>query len=264
MVFLAGHFSANNTLAADYDTTVNSTEVATAPANTFADTLIFSAGCHSGYTVVDADGVPGVTVGLDWTEAFAKQGATLIAGTGYQYGDTDFLEYSEKLYADFARQLRIGTGAVPVGRALLQAKQNYLNGSPTLQGIDQKSVLEATLYGLPMLGVDLPGRLPVPTDPSTASPDPVAADTARGRARSGGRQRRPHPDADAGEQDVDQSGGRFGQRAVPDRSGRSLGQPGRAGGAAGQRQRHRAGRQGAARASPCAAAGTPTPTASPR
>ena len=180
MVFLAGHFSANNTLAADYDTTVNSTEVTAAPANTFADTLIFSAGCHSGYTVVDADGVPGVTVGLDWTEAFAKQGATLIAGTGYQYGDTDFLEYSEKLYADFARQLRVGSAPVPIGQALLQAKQNYLNGSPTLQGIDQKSVLEATLYGLPMLGVSVPGKLSEPADPSTASPDPVAQDTPGG------------------------------------------------------------------------------------
>ena len=175
MVFLAGHFSANNTLAADYDTTVNSTELASAPAGTFTDALVFSIGCHSGYTIVDGEGVPNVTVGLDWTEAFAKQGATLIAGTGYQYGDTDFIEYSEKLYADFAEQLRIGTGAVPVGRALVQAKQNYLESAPTLQGIDQKSVIQATLYGLPMLGVNLPaaGRLPVPDDDSIAAPSPV-------------------------------------------------------------------------------------------
>ena len=176
LVFLAGHFSANNTLAADYDTTVNSTELANAPDGNFTDALVFSVGCHSGYTIVDDEGVPGVTVGLDWTEAFAKEGATLIAGTGYQYGDTDFTEYSERLYADFARQLRTGTGAVPVGRALLQAKQNYLAGTPTLQGIDQKSIIEATLYGLPMLGVDLPGKITDPSDPTLASPDPVGTD----------------------------------------------------------------------------------------
>ena len=114
LVFLAGHFSANNTLAADYDTTVNSTELANAPDGNFTDALVFSVGCHSGYTIVDDEGVPGVTVGLDWTEAFAKEGATLIAGTGYQYGDTDFTEYSERLYADFARAAadrdRCGTG----------------------------------------------------------------------------------------------------------------------------------------------------------
>ena len=36
------------------------------------------------------------------------QGRDAVAGTGYQYGDTDFLEYSERLYADFAQQLRTG------------------------------------------------------------------------------------------------------------------------------------------------------------
>ena len=176
LIFLAGHFSANNTLAADYETTVNSTELANAPDGNFTDALVFSVGCHSGYTIVDDEGVPGVTVGLDWTEAFVKEGATLIAGTGYQYGDTDFTEYSERLYADFARQLRIGTGAVPVGQALLRAKQNYLAGTPTLQGIDQKSIIEATLYGLPMLGVTLPGKIADPSDEPLASPAPVGTD----------------------------------------------------------------------------------------
>ena len=33
----------------------------------------------------------------------AQQKALLIGGTGYQYGDTDFLEYSERLYLDIAR-----------------------------------------------------------------------------------------------------------------------------------------------------------------
>ncbi len=37
-----------------------------------------------------------------------QQGATLVAGTGYQYGDTEFLEFSERLYAGFARELRTG------------------------------------------------------------------------------------------------------------------------------------------------------------
>ncbi|MDQ3456520.1 MAG: Ig-like domain repeat protein, partial [Actinomycetota bacterium] len=173
LTFLAGHFSANSTLAADYDTTVLSTEVLQKERAFFQNSLIFSAGCHSGYTIVDGDGVPNVTVGLDWTQAFARQGATLIAGTGYQYGDTDFLEYSERLYADFARELRIGSAPVPVGRALATAKQSYLATTPNLRGIDQKSVLEATLYGLPMYAVDMPSRIPTPTDNSVATPSPV-------------------------------------------------------------------------------------------
>ena len=93
--------------------------------------MVFSAGCHAGYNLLDDDGIPGLTQGLDWPEAMAKQRATLIGGTGYQYGDTDFLAYSAKLYALLAEQLRSGTGAVPLGQALVNAKQNYLAGVRT-------------------------------------------------------------------------------------------------------------------------------------
>ena len=36
----------------------------------------------------------------------AQQHALLIGGTGYQYGDTDFLEYSERLYLEHRPRLR--------------------------------------------------------------------------------------------------------------------------------------------------------------
>ena len=69
------------------------------------------------------DQIKGVTEPLDWAQAFAQKGATLIAGTGYQYGDTDFLEYSERLYKGFAQQLRAGPSgsAVAVGVAVGRA-----------------------------------------------------------------------------------------------------------------------------------------------
>ena len=49
---------------------------------------------------------------------------------------------------------------VAVGAALSLAKQDYLASLATLEGIDQKAVLQATLYGLPMTGFDAPGRSP--------------------------------------------------------------------------------------------------------
>ncbi len=88
----------------------------------------------------------------------ADKGAILIAGTGYQYGDTDFVEYSERLYAGIADELRTGTGPVALGTALVRAKQDYLATTPVLSGIHQKALAEATLYGLPMLALDLPER----------------------------------------------------------------------------------------------------------
>ena len=124
---------------------------------------MLSAGCHSGYNIVDRDAIVGVTEKNDWTQRMAQQGALLVGGTGYQYGDTDFLEYSERLYLELARRLHEApdTGPIAVGKALVQAKQDYLAGLTTVSGIDQKALLQATLYGLPMTGFDAPGRNPI-------------------------------------------------------------------------------------------------------
>ncbi len=130
----------------------------------FKNTIIFSIGCHSGYNIVDADGIANVTRTLDWTQAFARRQVTSILGTGYQYGDTDFLEYSERIYNEFSKQLRYGSGPVGIGNALLAAKLAYLKQTPAIGDLHEKSLLEAALYGLPMLGVNMPsGRIPAPT-----------------------------------------------------------------------------------------------------
>jgi hypothetical protein len=179
LIFLAGHFSANNALAADYSSTLNASELAASNVN-LANSIVVSAGCHAGYTIVNGDGVPTVTQTLDWVQAFAGRRATLIAGTGYQYGDTDFLEYSERLYTGFAKALRAGSGPVAVGDALVAAKQAYLESTPQLRGIHTKALLEATLYGLPMLRVNLPaGRTP-PTGSTSLVSSTTLAGTAPG------------------------------------------------------------------------------------
>ncbi|HET9455941.1 MAG TPA: PxKF domain-containing protein, partial [Candidatus Limnocylindrales bacterium] len=176
VMFLAGHFSANSALAADFQTSVLTTELAASTVD-LTNAIVFSAGCHSGYNIVDGEALPGVAEPLDWTQAFAQKRATLIAGTGYQYGDTDFLEYSERLYRDFARELRAGTGVVSIGEALARAKVTYLGTTPDIRGIHEKAILEATLFGLPMLGVNMPaGRGGVPGTGPTINPteiDPV-------------------------------------------------------------------------------------------
>ncbi|MGA8257925.1 MAG: hypothetical protein WB767_15255 [Nocardioides sp.] len=169
ITYLAGHFSANSALAADYQTSLLTTEVRDSDVD-LTNTLVISAGCHSGYNIVDDQGVPGLTEGLDWAQTMALKGATLIAGTGYQYGDTDFVEYNERLYAQLADELRTGSGPIALGSALVAAKQDYLATTPVLSGIHQKALAEATLYGLPMLALDLPGdRLPADDPASVAT-----------------------------------------------------------------------------------------------
>ncbi|MCB0155384.1 MAG: hypothetical protein KDF65_11365 [Anaerolineae bacterium] len=166
VAFLAGHFSANSALAADYNTSLVTTEFVASPVD-MTNAIIFSAGCHSGYNIVNEHGVPGVTLLLDWPQAFAQKQATLIAGTGYQYGDTDFIEYSERIYLEFSRQLRVGQPgqAVSIGQALVAAKQIYLSETPKIEGLHEKALLEATIFGLPMLSVVMPGERISETNP---------------------------------------------------------------------------------------------------
>jgi hypothetical protein len=183
LIFLAGHFSANNALAADYTSTVDATELANAPSTLdLTNSIIFSAGCHSGYNIVDADATS-ATAAVDWSQAVARRRATLIAGTGYQYGDTDFLEYSERIYAEFAHQLRVGSGPVSIGQALIRAKQIYLARTPEIRGLHEKALLEATIFGLPMLSINMPGtRDPLPSSSSIVPASPAGFGTNPGLA----------------------------------------------------------------------------------
>jgi hypothetical protein len=181
LVYLAGHFSANDTLAADFDTTFAADALAPGAGHGDAldNTVVLSAGCHSGYNIVNSAATNQTNV-FDWTERMAQQHAVLIGGTGYQYGDSDFLEYSERVYLDVAKRLHqqtAGDAPVAVGSALALAKQDYLSGLSTVSGIDQKAMLEATLYGLPMTGLDAPGRTPIGSDVSQADPSAVGSGT---------------------------------------------------------------------------------------
>jgi hypothetical protein len=153
LIYLAGHFSANSALAADYSSRVLASELAAAPVD-LTNALVLSPGCHSGYNIVNEHGIPQVTREPDWAQAFARKKAILIAGTGYQYGETDFMAYSESLYLAISQQLHAGTGPVSIGKALNEAKKDYLSGTPQLRGIEEKAYLEATLFGPPMMSVN--------------------------------------------------------------------------------------------------------------
>ena len=180
IIYLAGHFSAGSTLAADNATRMTASELDAAGVD-LRNALVYSAGCHSGYNLVNEHGFAGISPNPDWAQAFARKGATLVAGTGYQYGDTDFIEYSERLYLLFTRYLRAGSGPVSVGQALVQAKQAYLQETAELRGIHAKALLEATLFGLPMATINFPGERYTPPSRSTIIPAPTGYSTNPGQ-----------------------------------------------------------------------------------
>jgi hypothetical protein len=73
IIFLAGHFSANSALAADFTTSLLTTDLAASSTN-FTNSIVFSAGCHAGYNIVDADAIPGVTVKLTGRKPLRRRG----------------------------------------------------------------------------------------------------------------------------------------------------------------------------------------------
>ena len=157
MIFLAGHFSANSALAADFTTSLLTTDLQASTTN-FTNAIVFSAGCHSGYNIVDADAVTGVTQPLDWAQAFAQKKATLIAGHRLPVRRHRL----PRIQRAHLRELRAAAArghagtSVAVGEALVKAKLDYLAATPDIRGIHEKALLEATLFGLPMLGVNMP------------------------------------------------------------------------------------------------------------
>ncbi|HSM66647.1 MAG TPA: hypothetical protein VK860_10105 [Ilumatobacteraceae bacterium] len=182
LVSLNAHFDHYRALPAIGDKVVNfddnliAEEVrSTLGPGALAQSLVFSMGCHSGLSVSDV--VIGRTQ-TDWPQMFGQMGALYVGNTGFGYGDTKTVAYSEQLMALFADRLTTpfdtGDGSTTVGQALAWAKNDFVAGLQTFSVYDEKVVQEATFYGLPFYRVGLP------TEPVPAAPVNVAAPDATG------------------------------------------------------------------------------------
>jgi len=114
--------------------------------------VIYAVGCHGGLPV------PGIGVGdadnsLDLPQTFLGQGAlAYVANTGYGWGLTDGIGLSERLVEIFTEELTAG-GTVAVGKAVSRSKERYFLDLPRFDPYDEKTLLQWTLFGLPMYAV---------------------------------------------------------------------------------------------------------------
>jgi hypothetical protein len=99
----------------------------------------------------------------DFPSVLARQGAAAwFANTAFGYGDDEAITDSELLMLYFSEEL--GNGAeMPIGQAMVNAKNRYLNGfaAGSLGIYEAKSMMAATLYGLPMHTVTVPTPQPI-------------------------------------------------------------------------------------------------------
>ena len=140
--------------------------------------LIFSMGCHAGLSVADSV----VTAGSPSARSTGRRRTWVghgripirtrtlgvgayLGNTGFGYGDTTTVAYSEEVNQLFAKRIAAGSA---VGDALVGAKQEYFGGRGVFGVYDEKAMAEFTLYGLPMWSVTGPPGMAAPT--SAAAP----------------------------------------------------------------------------------------------
>ena len=139
-----------------------------------AGRVVFSMGCHSG------TGAPDFYLGssggdaLDWPQVMAQQRAVWVANSGFGYGDTEVVAYSERLMTTFATRLGNGERA---GEAMRLAKQDYL-GSGIANSYDAKALTQIIYYGLPMYRVGSGSPTPPPPAFVATVADPRAGGLA--------------------------------------------------------------------------------------
>jgi uncharacterized protein YjbI with pentapeptide repeats len=137
-------------------------------------TLLFTMGCEAGLNIADVlvAGLGGTEAASasDWAQSVASRGGLFAGNTGYGYGDTEAVAYSERVMANFATGLA-GRQAT-VGQAFMFAKQRYQAELGVAGVYDAKAMEEATFYGLPMYrvgatGVVAPSAVPAFDPPET-------------------------------------------------------------------------------------------------
>lgn len=180
-ISLNGHFNHWLLLAGDESTTITSSEIIQAPTNYLLD-LVISIGCQAGLNIPDGDIDAAIlaeypALARDFAQAFNGRGAAFIANTGFGYGDSDAVGYSETLARNLVQELVNGS-PLSIGEALMLAKQAYYTnvGYGAFSDYDEKVLSEWTLYGLPMMQVSLPpsqGQL-LPEQAQTALPSGIS------------------------------------------------------------------------------------------
>ena len=163
----------DNTNKTEVDLFEASTVFASAP-DALTGRITFSMGCHSGLAVSDA------TIGVladDFAQGFTRQGGIYVGNTGYGYGDTETVAYSERLMELFADELVnpiLFDRPTTAGQALQFAKNTFFSELGNVSVYDEKALMEATFYGLPFYRLSVEPEAPLRRRPpprrSTRSP----------------------------------------------------------------------------------------------
>ncbi|MEM9530018.1 MAG: choice-of-anchor Q domain-containing protein [Pseudomonadota bacterium] len=173
------HFDYDEALPSSGDATgnysTNLINVGDLLGNDLTGRVWFTVGCHSGINVADIS-VPPTQSSQDWSQTLNSLGAVYVGQAAYGLGDTVALALTERLLANFARNLN---GNISAGQAHAFAKQEYFGDLGVYGEYDYKALQASVYFGLPMYQVQLPVLVetPLPTLRPTLN-DPISGLTS--------------------------------------------------------------------------------------
>ena len=163
---LNAHYDHYRLLPSDRGALFSAAQMAT---KSLTGRFVFTMGCHAGLSVSDAILV-GASDPRRPTGRRSTAGRRPFAGnTGFGYGDTTGIAYSEKLMSLLAKRL---DGSMTAGDALTFAKNDFKASLGPIDVYDEKVLSEATYYGLPMYKVGAAVALPPPPASRPTTPEP--------------------------------------------------------------------------------------------
>jgi len=124
--------------------------------------LTLITGCHGGLPVLPSTGIPG-GVAENMVYDVVHEGARgYIGATGFSYGspgDLHWCTWGERFIQGVFRKLTLpgGGNSMAMGKALADAKYDYVFGIGGDDSLDRKTVIEFQLYGAPWAYLLYPG-----------------------------------------------------------------------------------------------------------
>lgn len=163
LFFIGGHNSYNSaTIPGNNFTPAGTCAAATCDYNRFDDDhpIAMIVGCHGGLSTPNVGGIGGVND--DMVYDLVHEGASAYIGaTGFSYGSPNNLHrctWGERLIQRFFGQLvkPPGGNSMTIGKAMAEAKRDYVFGHGGNNALDRKTVTEFNVYGVPWTFVCYP------------------------------------------------------------------------------------------------------------
>jgi len=188
LFFIGGHNSYNEAFINDDSDHLFSPDDTPTDYDDFDDNgpLAMIVGCHGGLSVPDAGGIGGADDNM--VRDLVHEGASgYIGATGFSYGSPRNLHnctWGENLIQRYFNRFLLPSvsASETIGKAMQQAKDEYVFGIGGNDGVDRKTVTEYVVYGVPWQRINYPGdatqaaMLSVPEDEVFGIASPVQAE----------------------------------------------------------------------------------------